>query len=85
MSTQPTPGAMRAAHALHIRNPDAALSAARIMDSQTKAPELLASLAKLVTWADVYAQANGIDTYTAPGPLSQDCREARALLKQLSP
>lgn len=43
-------------------------------------PDLLASLAKLVTWADTYARASGIDIHADDGPLASDIYEARRVL-----
>lgn len=44
------------------------------------APELLEALEKTLSWAEWYASAGDIDTVTGAGPLSQDCRQARAAI-----
>lgn len=46
-------------------------------------PELAASLAKMTSWAGMYAQSHGINTETGDGPLSADLRQARAILTRI--
>lgn len=65
-----------------LRRPESAITDedwanARLLVS---APRALASLSKLVTWAETYARIAGIDSEVANGPLSTDIREARAIM-----
>jgi len=47
--------------------------------------ELIAITRKLLSWAELYAKSNYIDTRNPSGPLSRDCFDARELLAKLTP
>jgi len=57
----------------------------QLIDRETAHAELIAITRKLLSWAELYAKSNYIDTRNPTGPLSRDCFDARELLAKLTP